>query len=181
MSEIDRLPIGDALASSALSRSAFYRRLTQAGIVPLKISGRSFLTGEHLQALTRLESWIDKGGDPEQWPGKLGELGSAGAPAGGALAPSSAPLPMLLSQAAMADGDPEGSVPNELVLAELDLLERLLPFLAKASEQGWLLPTSTVELLIGARPRGAGVDRFGYRFTAAGAHGREIAWAISRA
>lgn len=175
MSEIDRVPVGDAQASSGLGRSAFYRRLTQAGIVPIKVSGRSFLSGEHLQALTRLGSWIDKGGDPEQWPEKLAD---PAAPAGGALAPSSAPQQMVVLQ--QADSEPDSQAPHELVIAELDLLERLLPFLAKASEQGWTLPGSTVGLLIGARPRGPGIERYGFRFTPAGSHGRERAWAVSR-
>ena len=176
MSEIDRLPIADAQASSGMGRSAFYRRLTQAGVVPIKVSGRSFLSGDDLQAMARLASWIDKGGDPEQWPGRKN---AAAPPAGGALAPSSAPQQLAMLQP-QADVEADSQAPHELVIAELDLLERLLPFLTKASEQGWTLPGSTVELLIGARPRGQGIERYGFSFTPSGSHGRERAWSVSK-
>jgi hypothetical protein len=170
---IDRLPVSDAMAQLGLSRTGFYRRLAQAGVRPLQISGRSFLTAEHLEALAELGRWIDAGQDPEAWPGRL----DGAAPAGGALAPSSAPRAGVLVQ--QADAEPDRQAPAELVLAEIETLERLLGFLEKAAAQGWLLPTTTVELLIGARPRGAGFSRYGFSFSAAGAHGRETAWAVS--
>lgn len=39
---------------------------------------------------------------------------------------------------------------------------------------------SRVELLVGARRRGASLERYGFRFTVAGQHGREFAWRVER-
>ena len=39
----------------------------------------------------------------------------------------------------------------------------------------WCLPTSRVELLVGAKPRGASLERYGFRFTVVGQQGRERA------
>jgi hypothetical protein len=41
-------------------------------------------------------------------------------------------------------------------------------------------PTSRVELLVGAKPRGASLERYGFRFVVAGQHGRELAWRVER-
>jgi hypothetical protein len=43
---------------------------------------------------------------------------------------------------------------------------------------GLCLPTSRVELLVGAKPRGAAVERLGFRYAAAGRQGREAAWRL---
>lgn len=168
--EIDRVPIAQAQESSGLGRSAFYKRLGQAGIEPIRVSGRSFLDRQHLQALTDLQRWIDGGNDPDAWPGKLDQTGAA---------PLAAPVPRQL-QAPLLEPEPDRQAPGELVLAELELLERLLAFLDRCAERGWHLSTSQVELLLGARPRGEGFDRHGFRFAPAGQHGREISWSVNR-
>jgi len=171
--EIDRVPISQAQASSGLGRSAFYKRLGQAGIEPIKVSGRSFLDQEQLEALAGLQRWIDAGNDPDSWPGKLGQTGGPGVLA------TAGPTRAITAPPVVGD-ESEEAPPGELVLAELEVLERLLAFLDRAAERGWALPTSTVELLVGGRPRGESVERYGFRFVHAGQHGREIAWRVQR-
>lgn len=59
-------------------------------------------------------------------------------------------------------------------------LDGLLSFLTKAARLGWELPTSQVQLLLGAKPRGASLDRYGFTFRAAGKHGNETSWRVER-
>ncbi len=70
--------------------------------------------------------------------------------------------------------------PEDLVAAEVEHLDRLLSFLTKAARLSWQLPTSRVELPVGARPRGASLERYGFRFTRVGRHGQESAWRVER-
>ena len=59
-------------------------------------------------------------------------------------------------------------------------LDGLLSFLAKAARLGWELPTSQVHLLLGTKPRGASLERYGFTFRASGKHGQEISWRVER-
>jgi len=79
-----------------------------------------------------------------------------------------------------AQQEAEESPPDDLVAAEVEHLERLLSFLSKAARLGWSLPTSSVELLLVAKPRGAAMERFGFTFRQVGQHGREAAWRVER-
>ena len=42
------------------------------------------------------------------------------------------------------------------------------------------LPTASLLELLVARPRGAALERYGFRFTVAGQQGRELAWLVER-
>ena len=52
-------------------------------------------------------------------------------------------------------------------------LDGLLSFLMKAARNSWELPTSQVQLLVGAKPRGTAFARHGFTFRPAGKHGQE--------
>ncbi len=68
--------------------------------------------------------------------------------------------------------EPEDA-PEELVAAAVAPLDGLLPFLTKAARNSWELPTSQVQLLVEAKPRGATFSRYGFTFRPAGKHGQE--------
>ena len=59
-------------------------------------------------------------------------------------------------------------------------LDGLLSFLTKAARLGWELPTSQAQVLLGEKPRGALLERFGFTFRGSGKHGQEIGWRVKR-
>ena len=71
-------------------------------------------------------------------------------------------------------------VPKELVAAAVSHLDGLLSFLMKAARNSWELPTSQVQLLVGAKPRGTTFARYGFTFRPAGKHGQETSWRVER-
>lgn len=181
---LDRVPVAQAQASSGLSRSSFYKRLQHAGVVPLKVGVSSFLTQADLERLADCERWVQAGQKPEDFLASIGEqaLASAGAAASQIVANHARAMTVALGhqQLPLLD-EPDQESPEDLVAAEVEHLDRLLSFLTKAARLSWQLPTSRVELLVGARPRGASLERYGFRFTQVGRHGQESSWRVERA
>jgi len=181
---LDRVPVAQAQASSGLSRSSFYKRLQHAGVVPLKVGVASFLTQADLERLADCERWVQAGQKPEDFLASIGAAAqpSAGA-AGGRLAPAQAQAlaAAVAQQLPLVADELDADTPEDLVAAEVEHLDRLLSFLTKAARLSWCLPTSRVELLVGAKPRGASLERYGFRFTVVGQQGRELAWRVERA
>ena len=70
--------------------------------------------------------------------------------------------------------------PDELVAAAVFHLDGLLSFLAKVALNSWELPTSQVQLQLGASPRGATFSRYGFSFRPSGRHGQETSWRVER-
>jgi hypothetical protein len=170
---IHRHPVADVHRDLGLSRSAFYRRLSQAGVKPIRVGQHSFLDATQRRALEELEQFIQAGGDPDHFPGKLSSEESA-------MVPSSPALPAT-TQTQLPLEEPEDlEAPEELVAAAVTHLDGLLSFLTKAARLGWELPTSQVQLLLGAKPRGASMERYGFTFRAAGKHGQETSWRVEQ-
>jgi hypothetical protein len=93
-----------------------------------------------------------------------------------ALVPASGqPLP-----AALEEPEEDHEAPEELVAAAVSHLDGLLSFLTKAARNSWELPTSQVQLLVGAKPRGTTFARYGFTFRPAGKHGQETSWRVER-
>jgi hypothetical protein len=181
--QLDRVPVSQAQASSGLSRSSFYKRLQHCGITPVKVGVASFLTQADLERLADCERWVQAGHKPEDFLASIGEAAPSAGAAGGRLAPAAAQaLAAAMAQQLPLVQEPEApETPAELVAAEVEHLDLLLSFLTKAARLSWCLPTSKVELLVGAKPRGAALERYGFRFTVAGQQGRELAWRVERA
>jgi hypothetical protein len=66
------------------------------------------------------------------------------------------------------------------VTAAVSHLDGLLSFLTKAARNSWELPTSQVQLLVGAKPRGNSFSMYGYSFRPSGRHGQETSWWVER-
>ena len=178
---LDRVPVAQAQASSGLSRSSFYKRLQHAGVVPLKVGVASFLTQADLERLADCERWVQAGHKPEDFLVSIGAPPPSAGAVGGRLAPSQAQaLAAAMAQQLPLVEEPDQETPEDLVAAEVEHLDRLLSFLTKAARLSWCLPTSRVELLVGAKPRGASLERYGFRFTQVGRHGQEAAWRVER-
>jgi hypothetical protein len=67
-----------------------------------------------------------------------------------------------------------------LKAAAVSHLDGPLSFLTKADRHSWELPTSQVQLLVGAKPRGTTFARYGFTFRPAGKHGQETSWRVER-
>lgn len=166
---IHRHPVGQVQQESGLSRAAFYKRMAQAGVKPLRVGQNSFLEREHMDALRALEEHIQAGGKPETFPGRLQtspEMALVPAPSRG-LSPGQEP-------------EEDQEAPEELVAAAVSHLDGLLSFLTKAARNSWELPTSQIQLLVGAKPRGTTFSRYGFSFRPAGKHGQETSWRVER-
>jgi len=164
---IHRHPVAQVQQESGLSRAAFYKRLAQAGVKPPRVGQNSFLEREHLQALQALEDHIQAGGKPDAFPGRLqtsSEMALVSTPGRG--------IPEAV-------GGPEEDQAG-LVAEDVSRLEGLLSFLTKAGRNNWEIPTSQVQLLVGAKPRGTTFSRYGFTFRPAGKHGQEISWRVER-
>lgn len=85
------------------------------------------------------------------------------------------PLPPLLEEP-----EEDQEAPEELVAAAVSHLDGLLSFLMKAARNSWELPTSQVQLLVGAKPRGTTFARYRFTFRPAGKHGQETSWRVER-
>ncbi|MFM7676095.1 MAG: hypothetical protein ACKO5F_11050 [Synechococcus sp.] len=170
---IRRHPVAQVQQESGLSRSAFYKRMNQAGVVPTRIGQNSFLSPEQVQALAGLEDHIQAGGNPETFPGRLQTPPEVDL----ALLQPETRFPQVPAPAEEAEEDQEA--PEELVAAAVLHLDGLLSFLTKAARNSWELPTSQVQLLVGAKPRGTTFSRYGFTFRPAGKHGQETSWRVS--
>ncbi len=171
---IRRHPVAQVQQESGLSRSAFYKRMNQAGVVPTRIGQNSFLSPEQVQALDALTAHIEAGGNPETFPGRLRNPPEVDVAL--ALFQSEAPA----SRAPVEEAEEDQEAPEELVAAAVQHLDGLLSFLTKAARNSWELPTSQVQLLVGAKPRGATFSRYGFTFRPAGKHGQETSWRVER-
>ena len=168
---IHRHPVAQVQQESGLSRSAFYKRMAQAGVKPLRVGHNSYLEREQIQALDALEAYVQAGGNPETFPGRLQMSPEL------ALVPAE---PRSFQAAVVEEAEEDQEAPEELVAAAVLHLDGLLSFLTKAARLGWELPTSQVQLLLGGKPRGASLDRYGFTFRAAGKHGQETSWRVER-
>jgi hypothetical protein len=168
---IHRHPVAQVQQDSRLSRAAFYKRMAQAGVKPLRVGQNSFLEREHLEALRALEDWIQGGGRPEVFPGRLQTSPDV------ALVPSAV---RDFPSAVVEEPEEDQEAPEELVAAAVSHLDGLLSFLTKAARNSWELPTSQVQLLVGAKPRGTSFSRYGFSFRPSGRHGQETSWRVER-
>ncbi|NET69174.1 MAG: hypothetical protein F6K63_34155 [Moorea sp. SIO1G6] len=60
--EIDKFPIKDLQTRYNIGRSALYERFKHANIKPNKDGTRSFISGEQLEELDRLNTHLERGG-----------------------------------------------------------------------------------------------------------------------
>ena len=159
------------LQESGLSRAAFYKRIAQAGVKLIRVLQDSLLERGQLEALRALEHWIQGGGRPAVFPGRLQPSPDV------ALFPSAVrDFPSAVAEEAEEDQE----APEALVAAAASHLDGLLTFLTKAALNSWDLPTSQVQLLVGAKPRGATFSRQGLSFRPSGRHGQETSWRVER-
>ena len=67
MNEINKFPVKDLPSRYSVGRTALYARFTAANITPEKDGTRSYISGEELEELDRLDSHIKTGGKLEDF------------------------------------------------------------------------------------------------------------------
>lgn len=162
---IDRFPVGQLAQRYGLGKTAIYDRLAFLAIAPFRDGRLSYISGEDLDQLDNLHNHLAGGGTLETF-------GSPPRPAG-----------------ELSGERPPDNQLAQMLAAIATSLQRRSPLdnyrdLDEAARQNWLLTSSQVEDLIGAKPTPKPgqnhYDRACWRFQKAGKIGKESAWVVRR-
>jgi hypothetical protein len=185
MTDIDRFPVKDLMGRYGIGRTALYDRFKHANIKPDKEGTRSFVSGEQLAELDRLNDHLATGGSLSDfvpaygWREEGQEL---------ALAPNSSADVQPIEPAANLEALAVAvSVGVERAIASQSQPPNPLWYmkeLKQAVEEQWLLTTAEVRELIGVKPTAAkGEDSYQrgcWLFTKEGKIGSQTAWRVSK-
>jgi len=165
MNEINKFPVKDLPNRYSVGRTALYARFTAANITPEKDGTRSYISGEELEELDRLDSHIKTGGKLEDFKPTLQQNNE-----------------MILTSAL----DKTDNFTEALQLVEAiarhfqqqrDPLQHYAA-LERAIASGWLLSSSEVRSLIGTKPHGERFQRGSFVFIRSGKIGIQAAWRV---
>lgn len=172
MNEINKFPVKDLQNRYNVGRTALYTRFTTANITPEKNGTRSYISGEELEELDRLNSHIKTGGKLEEFKPILkqkNEMISDLAPA----LDNSLDKDTFTETLALIEAIAKHfSAPRD-PLAELKALEY-------AAEHELLLPSSKVRELAGVKPHGQEFQRGSFFFSRCGKIGAQSAWRVKK-
>lgn len=173
-SEIDRVPVQELQGRYSIGKTALYARLNALNIEPTKDGRRSYVSGEQLEQLDRLDEELKRGGVlpaiTESKPVRetSGELIDSSSPNAFTLdIPQLAHLGEILEQlsAKLTQQDPTARY-------------RYLYYFA---DNRISIPTSTVKALTGKQPTGQTFCWSGFKFDRLEEKiGRERAWLVSK-
>jgi len=170
MNEINKFPVKDLPNRYSVRRTALYARFTAANITPEKDGTRSYISGEELAELDRLDSHIKTGGKLEDFQPTNNQS-------------------LVVSQESAVNGTPRADNFNET----LQLIEAIARHfqqqrdplqhyatLERAIASGWLLSSSEVKTLIGTKPHGDQFQRGSFIFVRSGKIGAQAAWRVAK-
>ncbi|NEP31750.1 hypothetical protein [Moorena sp. SIO3B2] len=192
--EIDKFPIKDLQTRYNIGRSALYERFKHANIKPNKEGTRSFISGEQLEELDRLNTHLERGGTFEDFEPLLTEGFTEDSQEGISLdsSPDSSPdvhrtrfwnaereaLEVFINT--IASGIERANINRMQPLSPIEYMQQL----KMAAEERWLLTTSEVRELIKVKPhtrKGEDTYRRGsWVFVKSGKIGRETAWRVEQ-
>jgi len=168
MNEINKFPVKDLPNRYSVRRTALYARFTAANITPEKDGTRSYISGEELEELDRLDSHIKTGGKLEDFQPTNNQS-------------------LVISQESAVNGTPTADNFNET----LQLVEAIARHfqqqrdplqhygaLERAIASGWLLSTSEVRALISTKPHGERFQHGSFVFIKSGKIGAQAAWKV---
>ena len=184
MTDIDRFPVKELMGRYGIGRTALYDRFKHANIKPDKEGTRSFISGEQLAELDRLNDHLASGGSLSDFapaysfPEEGQQL---------ALIPNSSADVQPIEPASLQVLVEAVSVGVERAIASQAQPPNPLWYmkeLKQAAEEGWLLTTSEIRELIGVKPtanKGSNTYKRGcWTFTKAGKIGNQTAWQVSK-
>lgn len=170
MSEINKFPVKDLPNRYSVGRTALYARFTAANITPAKDGTRSYISGEELEELDRLDSHIKTGGKLEDFQPTNNQS-------------------LVVSQESAVNGTPTADNFNET----LQLIEAIARHfqqqrdplqhyaaLERAIASGWLLSTAEVRSLISTKPHGDRFQHGSFVFVKSGKIGAQAAWRVAK-
>ena len=171
MNEINKFPVKDLPNRYSVGRTALYARFTAANITPEKDGTRSYISGEELEELDRLDSHIKTGGKLEDFQPANNQS-------------------LVVSQESAVNGTPRSAdnFSETLQLVEAIARHFATPHdplqhytaLERAIANSWLLSTSEVRSLISTKPRGDRFQHGSFVFIRAGKIGAQAAWRVAK-
>ena len=175
MTDIDPFPVAALPDRFSTSKQTVYTRMEALGIAPFKQGKRAYIHLDQLRQLDALHEHLAAGGHLQDFgehlmvnTSLLEEVDSSNQ----AIDKTDAPLTRLVNAAESLTG-------ALMDLAAADPIENWRR-LQEAAEQGWLLTTSQVRELTGAKPHGPSWQRGSFVFRKRGKIGREAAWSVER-
>ena len=174
MTDIDPNPVAALPDRFSTSKQTVYTRMEALGISPFKQGKRAYIHLDRLHQLDALHDHLAAGGHLQDFfttaieTSPLDELDVSTH----AISNTNAPLERLVNAAESLTG-------ALMDIASPDPIANLRR-LQEAAENGWLLTTSQVRELTGAKPHGQSWQRGSFEFRKRGKIGREAAWSVER-
>jgi len=169
MNEINKFPVKDLPSRYNVGRTALYARFTAALITPEKDGTRSYISGEELEELDRLDSHLKTGGKLEDFQPANNQS-------------------LVVSQESAVRTPTADNFTESLQLVEAIARHFATPHdplqhytaLERAIASGWLLSSSEVRSLIGTKPHGDRFQRGSFVFIRSGKIGTQAAWRVAK-
>ena len=174
MTDIDPFPVAALPDRFSTSKQTVYTRMEALGISPFKQGKRAYIHLDQLHQLDALHDHLAAGGHLQDFSTSASETTQLEEVdvSTHAISNTNAPLERLVNAAESLTG-------ALMDVAKTDLIANWRR-LQEASEQGWLLTTSQVWELTGAKPHGQSWQRGSFEFRKTGKIGREAAWSVER-
>ena len=176
MTDIDPFPVAALPDRFSTSKQTVYTRMEALGISPFKQGKRAYIHLDQLRQLDALHDHLAAGGHLQDFSTTaietrpLEEVDVSNSSIDNTN--TNAPLERLVNAAESLTG-------ALMDIASPDPIANLRR-LQEAAEQGWLLTTSQVWELTGAKPHGQSWQRGSFVFRKTGKIGREAAWCVER-
>lgn len=163
-----KFPVKDLQNRYNLGRTALYARFAAALITPEKDGIRSYISGEELEELDRLDSHIKTGGKLEDFQPTNNQS-------------------LVVSQESAVNGTPRSADNFNETLQLIEAIARHFQqrdplqhyaALERAIASGWLLSTAEVRSLISTKPHGDRFQHGSFVFVKSGKIGAQAAWKV---
>ena len=176
MTDIDPNPVAALPDRFSTSKQTVYTRMEALGISPFKQGKRAYIHLDQLHQLDALHEHLAAGGHLQDFSTSAIAIETRPVErvdvSNQAISNTDAPLTRLVSAAESLTG-------ALMDIAAADPISNLRR-LQEATENGWLLTTSQVWELTGAKPHGQSWQRGSFVFRKTGKIGREASWSVER-
>ena len=174
MTDIDPFPVAALPDRFSTSKQTVYTRMEALGISPIKQGKRAYIHLDQLHQLDALHDHLAAGGHLQDFSTSAIETHPVEKldVSNQAVSNTDAPLTRLVNAAESLTG-------ALMDIASPDPISNWRR-LQEATENGWLLTTSQVRELTGAKPHGQSWRRGSFVFRKRGKIGREASWSVER-
>ena len=174
MTDIDPNPVAALPDRFSTSKQTVYTRMEALGISPFKQGKRAYIHLDQLRQLDALHEHLAAGGHLQDFSTSAIETRPVEEvdESDYSISKTDAPLERLVNAAESLTG----------ALMDIAAADPIANWrrLQEATENGWLLTTSQVRKLTGAKPHGQSWQRGSFMFRKRGKIGREAAWFVER-